>query len=135
MTVEREIERIVDEFEAAWQAGEPARIADDADRVDAQHRQRLLDVLIPLDVTLLRGRDVVPNESGYAGLGNHAVEIVRRELAFVRSDSGFDETMAASPLESLSDDSFSGNDSVLLALGKTVGTVPKVVLHEPHHRN
>jgi len=47
-TVEREIERIVDEFEAACKRGEQPRIADPMPtRVDAQPPSALLDVLIP----------------------------------------------------------------------------------------
>ncbi len=46
------------------------------------------------------------------------------------NDSGYDDTIVPERNDAPTDDSFSGNDSVLLSLSQTVGTFPKVVLRE-----
>ncbi len=96
MSINRDIDRIADEFESAWQAGQSPGVADFANRVDIEHREKLLAVLIPLDITFQRQSDSVANVEDYAALGDHAIAIARRELEgrpSVFGDNELDDTL------------------------------------------
>ncbi len=51
MATSRDIDRIADEFEAAWQAGENPNIESFVAKIDEEHRSELRAVLMPLDLT------------------------------------------------------------------------------------
>ncbi len=79
MSTAREIDRICDEFEAAWQAGEVPKVEKFLERIDAEHRSALLEALMQLDLTY-RGKLGETLDSGNAaGSG--------------KADSGFEVTL------------------------------------------
>ncbi len=51
MTASRDIDRICDEFEAAWLAGQIPGVEDFLAKIDNEHRPALLAALMPLDLT------------------------------------------------------------------------------------
>ncbi len=51
MSKSREIDRICDEFEAAWQAGQQPIMEEYAARIEEEHRPALYAALMPLDLT------------------------------------------------------------------------------------
>jgi hypothetical protein len=75
----REIDRICDEFEAAWLAGEVPIVEEFVARIDDEHRPALREALMPLDLTY-RGKLSETLDSGAAadegkvgsGGGRHA---------------------------------------------------------------
>ena len=131
----QEINRITEEFTKALESGQSPRIAAFVDQVDPLHRQQVLQALIPLDVKFLRLKNQLITAEDYAEFGAEAVEIARREIARGEissqpSDFDFDETGMFVSKQSLSDDSFSVNESVLRSLGRTVDVPPKISLRD-----
>ncbi len=51
MNPARNIDRICDEFDAAWQAGDVPKVEEFVARIDEEHRPILLEALMPLDLT------------------------------------------------------------------------------------
>ncbi len=113
MSVHQKIDQIAEEFEAAWQTGQSPSSTDFAGRIEPLHRQQLLATLIPLDILFIRQRQTPVTADSYSALGAEAIEIASAELARKSNESGFEETIARAPSEPISDDSFSGNASVL----------------------
>ncbi len=83
MSTAREIDRICDEFEAAWLAGQSPCVDDFLAKIDNEHRPAMLAALMPLDLTY-RGKLGETVESGNA---------VDSEEA----GSGFDVTVDSDP--------------------------------------
>ncbi len=81
MSTARDIDRIADEFEAAWQAGEHPSLADYLAQIDEPLQAELLAALLPLDVTYCRQRNEPCEADDYSVFGDDAVAIARRELA------------------------------------------------------
>jgi hypothetical protein len=85
MSTARDIDRIADEFEAAWQAGEKPSLADFVARIDEPFQAELLAALVPLDMTYCRQRDEPCEADDYSAFGDDAVVIARRELEKAKS--------------------------------------------------
>lgn len=75
-----QIDRIADEFEAAWQSGRTPTLADFLSRVDRSDVAALIAALVPLDMTYQRRSGGSPRPESYDALGEHAVAVARREL-------------------------------------------------------
>jgi hypothetical protein len=57
LEVERQIDRLSDEFERAWKAGQTPRIEDYLDRVPAVGRLRLLEELLAVEFEPRQDKD------------------------------------------------------------------------------
>ncbi len=79
MNPSRDIDRICDEFEAAWQAGGVPKVEEFVARIDEEHRPALLAALMPLDLTY-RGKLGETLDSGAAA-------------GVAKADSGFEVTL------------------------------------------
>ncbi|TWT95462.1 serine/threonine-protein kinase [Neorhodopirellula pilleata] len=79
MSTARDIDRICDEFEAAWQAGEVPKVEEFLERIDQEYRPALREALMPLDLTY-RGKLGETLDSGTVP-------------GPVKADSGFDVTL------------------------------------------
>jgi len=74
------IDRLCDEFEAAWRAGNEPRIADFLRKGKPEDQKELLQELIALDVEYRFRTDEVPDASIYGALSTEAVAIAAREI-------------------------------------------------------
>ncbi len=92
MSTAQDIDRIADEFEAAWQAGENPSIADYVAQIDEPLQTELLAALVPLDVTYCRQRNEPCEADDYSVFGDDAVAIARRELGKATT-ADLDETI------------------------------------------
>ncbi len=78
MNPARDIDRICDEFEAAWLDGQVPKVEEFVAKIDEEHRPALLAALMPLDLTY-RGKLGETIDSGATGPG--------------KADSGFEVTL------------------------------------------
>jgi serine/threonine protein kinase len=76
MSTARDIDRICDEFESAWQAGLSPNVDDFVAKIDEAHRPALLAALMPLDLTY-RGKlgETIDSDSVRAPSNNFDVTI------------------------------------------------------------
>jgi hypothetical protein len=79
MNPARDIDRICDEFEAAWQAGEVPKVAEFVARIDEEHRRALPEALMPLELTYCGKLGETVDSVAAAGSG--------------KADSGFEVTL------------------------------------------
>ncbi len=80
MSTHREIDRIANEFEVAWQQGLSPKVADFVEQIDPAEADKLIEVLIPLDLTYCGDRNDAKTLEQYAELGEAALLIARREI-------------------------------------------------------
>ena len=82
MASSRDIERLCDEFEAAWRSGKPLGIADFLLKVEEPaDRSALLKNLIPPDVGYRAQSGDTPDANNYREFGDEAVAMAAREIA------------------------------------------------------
>lgn len=65
LEVERQVDRLSDEFERAWKAGRSPRIEDYLDRAPAAGRTRLLDEILAVEFDLLEQQGQSPDVDAY----------------------------------------------------------------------
>lgn len=84
MGISSQNDRIVGEFEAAWQSGRTPSLAEFLSRVDRSNADALIDALVPLDINYRLRSGVSPQPESYNVLGERAVAVARRvlELSF-----------------------------------------------------
>ena len=131
MSINQQINQIAEEFSNAWESDRSPSMADFVNRVDASHRQQILQALIPLDIKFLRQRNQPITSDTYAEFGPEAVEIANREISSKTNESDADGTLMFEAQQSPNDDEFTVNQSVLTSLGQTVDIAPNVVLRDP----
>ena len=91
-SIQRQLDAICDEFEENWSAGQALDIESRLGRVEEKHRDRLLKMLLEIDVELRRkaGQTILPE--AYEKLGKKAAQIVG---VLIAEDS--DATLPPSP--------------------------------------
>jgi serine/threonine-protein kinase len=94
MSVARNIDRICDEFEAAWQAGQSPDVEHYVERIDAEHREALRAVLLPLDQTYPGKLNVTVDLSDPAKGSGSGLEVT------IDSDADGAKATAATPPQS-----------------------------------
>ncbi len=80
MSPDENINRLSDEFEASWQAGNQPSIEKTLQRCGSRERTALLERLIVLDVKHRDRTAARPTASDYAGFGEAALRIANREI-------------------------------------------------------
>jgi predicted Ser/Thr protein kinase len=89
------IDRICDDFEAAWQQGEPLRIETLLQQSDAQSRDDLLEELLRLEVSLRQTAGQRPQIEDYAGRFPDHLHLIQSTLSISPSgDTTFDPKVA-----------------------------------------
>jgi serine/threonine protein kinase len=94
MSAARDIDRICDEFEAAWQAGQSPDVEHYVERIDAERREALRAVLLPLDQTYRGKLNVTMDLSDSAKGSGSGFEVT------IDSDADGAKATAATPLQS-----------------------------------
>ena len=133
MTISQQINQIANKFTKAYESGQSPSIADFVNRIDAKHRQQLLQALIPLDIKFHQQQNQPVSSNAYAEFGVEAVEIARHEISSstIGPESDADGTLMFEAQQSQKDDEFIVNQSVLTNLGQTIDIAPNVVLRDP----
>ena len=73
ISLKKKLDAICDQFENAWSTGDPADFVSFLDLVEQHHRDRLMLMLIEVDVDLRNKNDLPVTSSDYAKLGEQAV--------------------------------------------------------------